>query len=80
LDGASMSRNDTLEPSKKSRPSDEKLLAEQIRDREREGGMIGEKKGEKKKKKGKRGKMEKEKIFISLEICDFFPIIFLFMF
>jgi hypothetical protein len=51
-----MSRNDTLEPSKKSRPSDEKLLAEQIRDREREGGMIGEKKGEKKKKKGKRKK------------------------
>jgi hypothetical protein len=35
--------------------------------------MIGEKKGEKKKKKGEKGKMEKGKIFISLEICDFLP-------
>jgi hypothetical protein len=43
-------------------------LAEQIKIEE---GVIGEKKGEKK-KKGK-NKKENWKIFISLEICDFWP-------
>jgi hypothetical protein len=49
-----------------------------------EGGVIGEKKGEKKRKKekGKRKKKkgEKGKISISLEICDFNPKFFPFMF
>jgi hypothetical protein len=45
-------------------------LAEQIKIEE---GVIGEKKGEKKKKGKIKRKIGKGKIFISLEICDFWP-------
>jgi hypothetical protein len=59
-----MSRNDTLEPSKKSRPSEMKNCWPSRYEIER---------GRHDWREERREKEKKGKIFISLEICDFLP-------